>query len=62
VISATLAAAYAEAGRSADAVKAAQRALHLAMAEGNEARAASIRAQLEFYQAGSAFRDRRQRL
>lgn len=62
VISATLAAAYAEAGRSADAVKAAQRAVQLALAEGNEARAASIRAQLEFYQAGSAFRDRRSRL
>lgn len=59
VISATLAAAYAEAGRSGDAVKAAQRAVQLALAEGNEERAASIRAQLEFYQAGSAFRDRR---
>ena len=61
VISATLAAAYAEAGRSADAMKAAQRALQLALAEGNDARAASIRAQLEFYQAGAAFRDRRSR-
>ena len=52
-------AAYAEAGRFADAVKAAQRALQLALAEGNEARAASIRAQIELYQAGRAFRDRR---
>jgi tetratricopeptide (TPR) repeat protein len=62
VISATLAAAYAEAGRPADAVKAAQRALQLAIAEGDNARAASIREQLELYQAGSAFRDRRSRL
>ena len=62
VISATLAAAYAEAGRSADAVKAAQRAVELALAEGNEARAVSIRAQLEVYRTGSAFRDRRPRL
>lgn len=59
VISATLGAAYAEAGRFQDATKAAQRALQLALAEGNEARAASIREQLEFYQAGRAFRDRR---
>jgi tetratricopeptide (TPR) repeat protein len=59
VISATLGAAYAEAGRFEDATRAAQRALQLALAEGNEARAASIREQLEFYQAGRAFRDRR---
>jgi len=62
VISATLAAAYAEAGRPADAVKAAQRALQLSLAEGDNARATSIREQLELYQAGSAFRDRRSRL
>jgi hypothetical protein len=34
----------------------------LAIAEGDKARAASIREQLELYQAGSAFRDRRSRL
>ena len=59
VISATLGAAYAEAGRFEDATKAAQRALQLALAEGNDARAASIREQIEYYQAGAAFRDRR---
>jgi tetratricopeptide (TPR) repeat protein len=59
VISATLAAAYAEAGRLADSVKTAQRALQLALSEGNKARAESIRAQMELYQAGAAFRDRR---
>jgi tetratricopeptide (TPR) repeat protein len=59
VISATLGAAYAEAGQFQNATKAAQRALQLALAEGNEARAASIREQLEFYQSGRAFRDRR---
>ena len=59
VVSATLAAAYAEAGRFADAVRAAERAYHLALAEGNQSRANSIRAQIELYQAASAFRDRR---
>jgi tetratricopeptide (TPR) repeat protein len=59
VISATLAAAYAEAGRFADAVKAAERAHQLALAEGNQSRANSIRAQIELYQTASAFRDRR---
>lgn len=59
VISATLAAAYAEAGRLDDAVKAAQRALQLAMSEGNQSRANSIRAQIELYRSGRAFRDRR---
>ena len=59
VISATLAAAYAEAGRFAEAIKTAQRALQLAIAEGNTSRADSIRAQIEVYQAGAAFRDHR---
>jgi tetratricopeptide (TPR) repeat protein len=59
VISATLAAAYAEAGRFADAVKAAERAYQLALKEGNESRADSIRAQMELYQSRRAFRDRR---
>ncbi len=56
-VSITLAAAYAEAGRFADAVKTAQRALQLALAQGNTARVDSIRAQIELYQSGSLFRD-----
>lgn len=56
-VSITLAAAYAEAGRFADAVKTAQRALQLALAQGNTARVNSIRAQIELYQSGSLFRD-----
>ncbi|HYJ06664.1 MAG TPA: tetratricopeptide repeat protein [Chthoniobacterales bacterium] len=59
VIRATLAAAYAETGRFADAVKAAERAFELAAAEGNQSRASSIRAQIELYRTASAFRDRR---
>jgi tetratricopeptide (TPR) repeat protein len=59
VVSATLAASYAEAGRPADAVKTAQHALQLADAQGSAARADSIRAQIELYQSGAAFRDRR---
>jgi tetratricopeptide (TPR) repeat protein len=59
IISATLAAAYAEAGRFGEAQATAQRALELASAEGNTARADSIRAQIQFYQTGAAFRDRR---
>jgi tetratricopeptide (TPR) repeat protein len=59
MISATLAAAYAEAARFAEAVKTGQRALQLATAESNAPRAASIRTQIETYQSGAAFRDRR---
>jgi tetratricopeptide (TPR) repeat protein len=59
VISATLAASYAEAGRAEAAVKTAERALRLATAQGNAARADSIRAQIALYQSGAAFRDRR---
>jgi protein O-mannosyl-transferase len=59
VISGTLAAAYAEVGRFADAVKTGQRALQLAATEGNISRADSIRAQVEVYQSGAAFRDHR---
>jgi tetratricopeptide (TPR) repeat protein len=55
----TLAAAYAEAGRFADAVKASQRALRLATAEGNVTRADSIRGRMALYQSGSAFREKR---
>jgi len=53
----TLAASYAEAGRFAEAVKTAQRAMQLALAQGNKASVNSIRAQIELYQSGSLFRD-----
>jgi len=59
IVSATLAAAYAEAGRFADAITNAERALKLAAEEGNTARADSIGAQLAAYRSGAAFRDRR---
>jgi Tfp pilus assembly protein PilF len=59
ITSATLAAAYAEAGRFPEAIEAAQRALQLATSEGNTSRVNSIRAQLQLYQSGAAFRDRR---
>jgi tetratricopeptide (TPR) repeat protein len=58
-ISATLAAAYAEAGRFPDAIRTAQRAIQLALKEGNSGRAESIRTQLSSYESGLAFRDRR---
>jgi len=56
-ISVTLAASYAEAGRFADAIKTARRALDLATAQGNAARVNSIRAQIALYQTGSPSRD-----
>jgi tetratricopeptide (TPR) repeat protein len=56
---ATLAAAYAEIGRFPEAVKTAQRALQLALNEGNNARADSIRSQIARYESGAAFRERR---
>lgn len=59
IISGTLAAAYAEVGRFADAVKTAQRAMQLATAEGNLARVDSIRTQIETYESAAAFRDHR---
>ncbi|PZR73182.1 MAG: hypothetical protein DLM73_11325 [Chthoniobacterales bacterium] len=59
IISATLAAAYAEMARFPDAVRTAQRAIQLALNEGNKGRADSIRAQLSFYELGVPFRDRR---
>jgi tetratricopeptide (TPR) repeat protein len=59
IIGATLAASYAEAGRAVDAVRTAQSALQLAIRQGNTERANSIRAQIELYQSGAAFRDRR---
>jgi tetratricopeptide (TPR) repeat protein len=59
VVAATLAAAYAETGRFQEAVRTAERAMRLAASEGNEARALSIREQLETYKTGNAFRDNR---
>jgi protein O-mannosyl-transferase len=53
----TLAAAYAEAGRFADAVASAQRALELASAQTNSAPLPALKARIRLYQAGSPFRD-----
>ena len=51
----TLAAAYAEAGRFPEAVKAAQHALQLAETQSNAALADAIRSQIKLYQAGVLF-------
>jgi tetratricopeptide (TPR) repeat protein len=59
IVAATLAAAYAESGRFAEAVKTAQRAANLATARGQTERAAINLRQLALYESGSAFRDRR---
>jgi tetratricopeptide (TPR) repeat protein len=59
VVAATLAAAYAEVGRFPEAVRTAERAMRLAASEGKEARALSIREQLETYKSGNAFQDNR---
>jgi tetratricopeptide (TPR) repeat protein len=56
---ATLAAAYAEAGRFSDALKTAERALQLATEAGDIERAEFIRVQMELYQANSPLRDQR---
>jgi protein O-mannosyl-transferase len=53
----TLAAAYAEAGRFAEAVATAQRALELATAQANTNQVETSRARLKLYQANSPFRD-----
>ncbi len=53
----TLAAAYAEAGRFAEAVSTATKALGLASTQTNTALVKVIRARIELYQAGAAFRD-----
>ncbi len=53
----TLAAAYAEAGRFAEAVKTARQALALAAAQGNSAHVATLQAALAVYEKGSPFRD-----
>jgi len=53
----TLAAAYAEAGRFTDAIEAAQRALHIAMAQGDSALANQIYQDLGLYRANTPLRD-----
>ena len=53
----TLAAAYAEAGRFAEAVQAARQALKLASSQGNAALAHALRARIKLYETGSPYRD-----
>jgi tetratricopeptide (TPR) repeat protein len=53
----TLAAAYAESGKFADAIATAQRALELAGGQGNAAVAGVLRSQLALYREGSPVRD-----
>ena len=55
MILATLAAAYAEAGRFPEAVETAQRALRLAETLSNTALAGALQSQLKLYQAGTPF-------
>ena len=55
VILATLAAAYAEAGRFPEAIETAQRALRLAEGQSNTALAGALQSQLKLYQAGIPF-------
>jgi tetratricopeptide (TPR) repeat protein len=55
VILATLAAAYAEAGKFPEAIETAQRALQLAEAQSNPALAGALQSQLNLYQAGIPF-------
>jgi Flp pilus assembly protein TadD len=57
IIIATLAAAYAEAGRFPDAVKTARRALDLAFGSRNTDLADAIKAQLELYEASIPSRE-----
>jgi len=57
VILRTLAAAYAEGGRSAESVTTAEHALQLAAAQSNATLAEALRSQIKFYQAGAPFRD-----
>ncbi len=56
-IAATLAAAYAEAGRFPEAVTAAQRALQLATSQNNTTLSAALETELKLYQAGSPLHD-----
>ena len=53
----TLAAAYAEAGRFAEAITAAQQALQLAAAQNNTPLVSDLQSHIKLYQAGSPFRD-----
>jgi tetratricopeptide (TPR) repeat protein len=55
VILATLAAAYAEAGRFPEAIETAQRALRLAEGQSNTALAGALQSQLKLYQTGIPF-------
>jgi tetratricopeptide (TPR) repeat protein len=57
MLAATLAAAYAEAGRFPEAIACAGRAVQLASSQNNTAMVAALEAQLKLYQAGSPFRD-----
>ena len=54
---ATLAAAYAEAGRFSEAITTAQRALQLASSQNNPTIVSALDAQLKLYQAGSPFHE-----
>jgi tetratricopeptide (TPR) repeat protein len=56
MVTMTLAAAYAEAGRFPDAIATAQRAIQLADAANNNGLEASLKMQLQIYQSGSPFR------
>jgi protein O-mannosyl-transferase len=56
----TLAAAYAEAGRFAEAVKTAEQALTLAISQDNAALADALETQIKLYRADSAYRELRQ--
>jgi Flp pilus assembly protein TadD len=57
IIGATLAAAYAETGRFADAIKTAENALRSATDSGNMALIELLRAQIALYRSGQPFRD-----
>jgi tetratricopeptide (TPR) repeat protein len=57
VMTGTLAAAYAEAGRFPEAIATAQRALQLAISRNDGIVAAALQAELKLYRAGSPFRD-----
>ena len=56
----TLAAAYAEAGRFAEAVETAQQALALASSQNNATLAAKVRARIRLYQAGTRYHETQQ--